>query len=76
MCSWAKDVYYDLSEGEKQDDIEVMHIDEKAGLVAFKNHRITQKIALAVESSGGINNIGNSHNNKVGFGQLSRRANV
>jgi hypothetical protein len=68
----SKDVCYDLSEGEKQDDIEVMHIDEKAGQVAFKNHGITQEIALAVESSGGINNIGNRHNNNVGFGQLPR----
>src|SRR5690348_4330674 len=34
----AKEQYYVLNEGVGQDDIEVMHIDDKKGIVTFKNH--------------------------------------
>jgi hypothetical protein len=37
---------YILSEGQRQDDIEVLHIDEKTGLVTFNNHGVVQKIPL------------------------------
>jgi hypothetical protein len=42
-----KDNSYILSEGQRQDDIEVMKIDEKAGLVTFNNHGTVQELALA-----------------------------
>ncbi|HUA67901.1 MAG TPA: hypothetical protein VMA13_05075 [Candidatus Saccharimonadales bacterium] len=38
---------YILSEGQQQDDIEVTHIDEKAGVVTFNNHGVIQQIPLA-----------------------------
>jgi hypothetical protein len=38
---------YILSQGQQQDDIEVLHIDEKSGLVTFNNHGVVQKIPLA-----------------------------
>jgi len=37
---------YLLSEGQQLDDIEVIHIDSKAGLVIFKNHGTVQSISL------------------------------
>ena len=37
---------YILSEGQRQDDIEVTHIDEKKGLVTFNNHGVVQEIPL------------------------------
>jgi hypothetical protein len=45
---------YTLSEGEQQDDIEVVKIDEKAGVVTFNNHGIVQALPLvaATASSG------------------------
>jgi hypothetical protein len=43
----AKDESYILSEGQAQDDIEVMHIDEKTALVTFNNHGKVQEIPLA-----------------------------
>jgi len=42
----AKEQSYVLSEGQAQDDIEVVHIDEKAGVVTFNNHGTEQQIAL------------------------------
>jgi uncharacterized membrane protein YgcG len=44
----AKDESYILSEGQRQDDIEVTHIDEKTGIVAFNNHGTLQELPLAV----------------------------
>lgn len=38
---------YILSEGERQDDIEVVKIDEKGGIVTFKNHGEIQNLTLA-----------------------------
>lgn len=43
----AKDESYVLCEGERQDDIEVMKIDEAGGLVTFKNHGEVQQLTLA-----------------------------
>lgn len=42
----AKDNYYILTEGEVQDDIEVTHVDAKAGIVTFKNHNVVQTLPL------------------------------
>src|SRR5271170_3197139 len=42
---------YTLSEGERQDDIEVTKIDEKAGIVTFNNHGIVQVLPLVLETS-------------------------
>jgi hypothetical protein len=44
----AADDDYILSEGERQDDIEVVKIDEKAGVVTFNNHGQTQELPLVV----------------------------
>lgn len=46
-----KDNSYILGEGERQDDIEVVKIDEKAGLVTFNNHGTVQELSLASESA-------------------------
>jgi hypothetical protein len=42
----AKDEFYILSEGQRQDEIEVTHIDEKASLVTFNNHGTVQELPL------------------------------
>jgi len=42
----SKDAFYILNEGESQDDIEVMRIDEKAAVVTFNNHGVIQEIPL------------------------------
>jgi hypothetical protein len=42
----SKDAFYILNEGERQDDIEVMHIDKKAAVVTFNNHGVVQEIPL------------------------------
>ena len=43
----AKDQFYILSLGQRQDDIEVTRINEKAELVTFNNHGTVQEIPLA-----------------------------
>jgi hypothetical protein len=43
----AKDQSYILSEGQRQDDIEVTHIDDQANLVTFNNHGTVQEVPLA-----------------------------
>jgi len=45
----GKDLYYDLDQGQREDDIEVLHIDEKNSIVKFSNHGVQQNIALANE---------------------------
>lgn len=42
----ATEKSYILSEGQRQDDIEVTRIDEKAGIVTFNNHGVVQRIPL------------------------------
>ena len=43
----AKEESYILSEGQQQDDIEVIHIDQKASLITFNNHGVVQELPLA-----------------------------
>ena len=43
----AKEEAYVLSEGERQDEIEVTKIDEPASLVTFNNHGVVQELPLA-----------------------------
>jgi len=47
----ARDVPYILSEGQRQDDIEVVQIDEKNGLVTFNNHGTMQELPLVKASA-------------------------
>jgi hypothetical protein len=50
----AKDDFYNLSEGQSEDDIEVTRIDEKNGIVTFNNHSTVQELPLiATAASGG-----------------------
>jgi hypothetical protein len=42
----ARENAYILGEGQRQDEIEVVHIDEAAGVVTFNNHGILQDIPL------------------------------
>ena len=42
----AKEEAYVLSEGERQDEIEVIKIDESASLVTFNNHGFPQELSL------------------------------
>jgi hypothetical protein len=42
----GKNQSYILSQGQRQDDIEVTRIDEKSGVVTFKNHGVVQEIPL------------------------------
>jgi hypothetical protein len=67
----AKEQSYILTEGERQDDIEVTHIDEKTGTVTFNNHGTVQDITLvngsasstATSGATGINMPGAGGNN-------------
>lgn len=50
----GKDQYYTLNQGERQDDVEVLGIDEVNNVVTFENHGITQEVALAeAKATGG-----------------------
>jgi hypothetical protein len=50
----AKDAFYTLSQGQRQDDIEIIKIDDKNNLVTFNNHGITQELPLvSAPASGG-----------------------
>jgi hypothetical protein len=51
----AKDESYILSEGQRQDEIEVIKIDEKNSQVTFNNHGIVQELALAKANAPGVN---------------------
>lgn len=44
----GKDASYILMEGQRQDEIEVTKINEKAGIVTFNNHGIVQELPLVV----------------------------
>ncbi len=44
----AIDQSYILSVGQRQDDIEVVSIDDKAGIITFNNHGETQQLPLVV----------------------------
>ena len=43
----AKDAAYVMAEGERQDDIEVMKIDQAGAKITFRNHGDVQELALA-----------------------------
>lgn len=47
----ARRKFYILGEGQRQDDIEVLHIDMKTGRVVFENHGMIQSIILANTST-------------------------
>jgi hypothetical protein len=49
----AKDMFYDLAEGEMQDDIEVTRVDAQDGVVTFSNHGTEQEIPLASTAASG-----------------------
>ena len=42
----SRESSYLLGEGERQDEIQVLHIDEKNGVVTFNNHGVVQEIPL------------------------------
>jgi hypothetical protein len=42
---------YMLGEGQRQDDIEVVKIDQKSGVVTFNNHGVVEQLALADASA-------------------------
>jgi hypothetical protein len=44
----AKENSYVMSETERQDDIEVVKIDQAAGIITFKNHGTIQEIPLTI----------------------------
>ncbi len=48
-----KDEYYTLREGQRQDGIEVIKIDDKKSLVTFDNNGITQELPLAEAPAAG-----------------------
>lgn len=49
----AVNQYYALSEGERQDDIEVVSINDEKSVVTFKNHGTVQELPLAEAPSSG-----------------------
>jgi hypothetical protein len=52
----AKEDSYILSEGQRQDDIEIVQIDEKNSVVTFNNHGTVQELPLAKANVAAINN--------------------
>jgi hypothetical protein len=69
-----KDQSYILSEGQRQDDIEVTRINEQAGLVTFNNHGTVQEILLA--STPGSATSGPGHGGAASKGNFSRPTGV
>lgn len=47
----AREKFYILGEGRKQDDIEVLQVDVKAGLAVFNNHGTIQTLLLTKAST-------------------------
>ncbi len=54
----AKDDDYILSEGQRQDDIEVVKIDEKGGIVTFNNHGTVQELPLIAATASSEPSVG------------------
>jgi len=48
----ATDDAYTMTEGERQEEIEVVKIDQKGGVVTFNNHGTVQELALEVAKNG------------------------
>jgi hypothetical protein len=63
----VKDVFYTLSEGDRQDGIEIIHIDEATRTVAFNNHGIVQEIPLADMGETGASSDGNMGGGRIGY---------
>ena len=63
----AKDAYYDLAEGQRQDDIEVTSIDAKNSLVTFNNHGVMQEIPLASADASSTGSSGGGDHGGQGF---------
>ena len=61
----AKDESYVLCEGDRQDDIEVQKIDEKAAVITFNNHGVIQELPLVAASAAGAGAASGS----AGFGR-------
>jgi len=49
----AKEESYVMSEGDRQDEIEVQKIDGKAGIIRFNNHGVVQELALVAGAASG-----------------------
>jgi len=49
----AKEESYVMSEGDRQDEIEVQRIDGKAGIIRFNNHGVVQELALVAGAASG-----------------------
>jgi hypothetical protein len=63
----AEDKPYILGEGEGQDEIEVVKIDDKAGIVTFNNHGIMQDLPLADSASASSASSGTAQSSGTGF---------
>jgi len=65
----AQDKYYMLAEGQREDDIEVKHIDRKNKIVTFDNHGTVQELPLTAAASTGPSGGGPlpGGNNPTGF---------
>lgn len=61
----AGDDSYILSEGQRQDDIEVVKIDEKAGVVTFNNHGESQQLTLVAATPSSAPAAGTNPGNPV-----------
>lgn len=64
----SKEISYLLAEGQQQDGIQVMHIDETAALVTFNNHGVVEDIPLSAPSAlaGGVMATDHYHPKMVG----------
>lgn len=56
----AREKFYDLAEGQTQDEIGVSRIDPENGLVTFDNHGVVQELALVSTPGTGEGNNANS----------------
>ena len=63
----VKDVFYTLGEGDRQDGIEVIHIDETARMVTFNNHGNVQEIPLADLAETAASSDGNMGGGRIGY---------
>jgi hypothetical protein len=73
----AKDQSYMLSQGQRQDDVEVVKIDEPNGTITFDNHGTTQEIPLVPAAkdsgSGHAGAVSGPQSNGFNPGGLGRR---
>jgi hypothetical protein len=69
----AKEDAYILSEGQRQDEIEVVQIDEKDSLVTFNNHGTVQELPLAKANVPAVNTSPGTSPGKPSPGQIPSR---